>query len=103
MNRCCGEGHSKFVGISLEGRQHNSLECKAQPGYQIPSDSDFAIFAVNCSFDSKSAKLFHIASLSPAHLHWEWKQTAKVFFAKKQQKNRVRDNTSFLEGGGPEH
>lgn len=71
MNRCCREGHFKFVGISLEGRQHNSLECKAQPGYQIPSESDFAIFAVNCGFDSEIAKLFHIASLSPEHLSWK--------------------------------
>lgn len=71
MKRCCGEGHSKFVGISLEGRQHNSLECKAQPGYQIPSDSEFAIFAVNGSFDSEIAKLFHIASLSAERLCWK--------------------------------
>lgn len=78
INCCCGEGHLKFVGISLEGRQHNSLECKAQPGYQIPSDSDFAIFAVNCSFDSKIAKCFYIASLSPQYLSWKCKETANV-------------------------
>lgn len=84
MNCCCREGHLKFVGISLEGRQHNSLECKAQPGYQIPSDSGFAIFAVNCSFDSKIAKLFHIASLPSEYLSWKCKQTAKDFAKKKR-------------------
>lgn len=90
MNHCSGEGHLKFVGISLEGRQHNSLECKAQPGYQIPSDSDFAIFAVNCTFNSKIAKLFNIASLSPEYLSWKFKQTAKVFAQKKKNQDKKK-------------
>lgn len=95
MKRCCGEGHSKFVGISLEGRQHNSLECKAQPGYQIPSDSEFAIFAVNCSFDSEIAKLFHIASLSPERLCWKWEKKKKVF-CKKGEKNKKKGRAATL-------
>lgn len=97
MKRCCGEGHSKFVGIILEGRQHNSLECKAQPGYQIPSDSEFAIFAVNCSFDSEIAKLFHIASLSPECLCWKRKKKVLCKNGKKEGSAAIYFNTGVTQ------